>query len=65
MNLKSNLSLYFLTDRFDNLVLKSLIDFPLVIINRNIWLLMMLNIPEHFKRITKCHQEIIQLIWSL
>ena len=52
MNLKSNLSLYFLTDRFDNLVLKSLIDFPLVIINRNIWLLMMLNIPEHFKRIT-------------
>lgn len=59
MNLKSYLSFYFLADRFDNLVLKSLINFPLVIVDRNIGLLMMLNIPEHFKRVTKSHQEII------
>ena len=45
MNLESYLSLNFLTDRFDNLILKSLIDFPLVIINGNIWLLLMLDIP--------------------
>lgn len=65
MDLETNLSLYLLTDWFDNLVLESLVDFSLIVVNRNVWLLQMLNVPKHVERITKSHEEIVQLVWSL
>jgi hypothetical protein len=50
-NLNSNLCFYFLANRFNDFILKGLIDLHFVVIYGNVWLFQMLDVPQHLKRI--------------
>lgn len=64
MNLQSYFFLNLRTNWPYNLVSKRLVNFFFVVINGNIWLFKVLNVPKHFNGVSYCHQEVIQLIWS-
>lgn len=65
MNLQTNFFFDLPGNWFQDPVGKCLVDVPLVIINSNIRLLKVSNIPKHLQRVIERHTEVIQLVGSL
>ena len=51
MDLKSNLFFDLSADRLDHFLRESLKDLLLVVVNGYVWLVQMLHVPEHVKRV--------------
>lgn len=64
MNLHSNLLFNLSANRFDDLVTECLEDLFLIVLYCNIWFSEMLDVPKHIQWVIKCHEEIVELVWS-
>lgn len=65
MDLNPDFFLYFPADWLDYFIAKSFEYLFLVILDSNVRLSKVLDIPEHLQRVVECHQEIVELIWPL
>lgn len=65
MDLETNLFLDLATDWLYYFLRKGSVDLFLVVVDSDIWLLEMFNVPDHLKWIIEGHQEIVELVWAL
>lgn len=65
IDLHSDFSFDLQADWFNDLLRESSIYLLLIVVNTNIWLFEMSDVPEHFDWVIHGHEEIVDLIWSL
>lgn len=62
MNLEPNLFLNFAANWFNYFIRKRLVNIFLIVVNCSVWLVEMLDVPEHLQRVVQGHEEIIKLV---
>lgn len=65
VDLHSDFSFNLETNWLDDFVSESSVYLLFIVVNTNIWLFKMPNIPKHFDWVVHGHQEVVDLIWSL
>ena len=63
MDLQADFLLNFTADWLDNFIREGFVNVFFVVIDSNIRLLEMFDIPEHHQGIVQGHQEVIKLVW--
>ena len=65
VDLHPDFSLNLEANWLDDLLGESSIHLFLIVVDANVWLLKMPDVPEHFDWVVHGHKEVVDLIWSL
>ena len=65
VDLHPDFSLNLEANGLNDFVSESSIHLFFIIVHANVWRLEMPDVPEHFNWVVHCHEEVVNLIWSL
>ena len=65
VDLHSDFSFDLEANWLDDFLCESSVYLLFIVVDANVWLLKMSDVPEHFDWVVHCHEEVVDLIWSL